>query len=210
MSPKLVCKTTVHTGVKISVDANIYHPPTRLRKGNVFSHICPLFCPCRRGPCDHYLWCIGPHCTETPLPLLVISSGHHWRPVQACSLQVLTFGGYWLCTLHIRDRYASYWNAFLFLHIFSATLLATNTKFFKGRVLQTMWKVFIRHSAIERFYPQSGWTDKIGNDNGHEVIPHAIFLYSWVIIGACEQTYQIKKGQGSDKVLWVASFIENT
>ena len=86
----------------------------------------------RRSPCDHYSWCIRPHCTGSPsrhgalpqlalvspsppdmglgpqsLPhLLVTSGGHHWRPVQTCSLDLivqappspppllLTFGGH--------------------------------------------------------------------------------------------------------------------
>ena len=51
----------------------------------------------------HYPRYIGPHCTDTPnttntpfqdmkhgtlgAPLLVTSSGHHWRPVQKSSLE---------------------------------------------------------------------------------------------------------------------------
>ena len=71
----------------------MYRLPRELREGIVFSHFV------HRGvPCDHYLWCIGPHCTDphsghgtsldwTSTPLLMTSGGHHWRPVQTCSLQ---------------------------------------------------------------------------------------------------------------------------
>ena len=50
-------------------------------------------------PCGHYPGCIGPHCTgyPSPVPLVVTSVGHHWRPVQICSLEdpiVLTFGSH--------------------------------------------------------------------------------------------------------------------
>ena len=39
-----------------------YCPPTKLREGNVFSHVS---LSARGGfPCDHYSWCIGPHCTR--------------------------------------------------------------------------------------------------------------------------------------------------
>ena len=38
----------------------------------------------RRVPCNHYPWCIGPHCTA---PLAVISSGQDWKPFQTCSLE---------------------------------------------------------------------------------------------------------------------------
>ena len=37
--------------------------PTKLREGNVFSHICLLFCPQERSPCGHYPSCIASHCT---------------------------------------------------------------------------------------------------------------------------------------------------
>ena len=72
---------------------NIYRPPTKMRKGNVFSRVCPSAIPSTWVPCNHYPWCIGPDCTaplpETsdlePLPQLVTSGGHHWRHVQTCS-----------------------------------------------------------------------------------------------------------------------------
>ena len=51
-----------------------YFPPTKLGKGNAFSHVCHSV---QGVPCDHYPWCtrphhsgippdIGPHCTWTP------------------------------------------------------------------------------------------------------------------------------------------------
>ena len=50
-------------------------------------------------------------------PLLLTSGGHHWRPVQTCSLEdltppptqvLITSGGHW------SGRYTSYWNAVFF------------------------------------------------------------------------------------------------
>ena len=50
-------------------------------------------------------------------PLLVTSGGHHWRPLQTCSLEdplpsVLTSSGEG-CTVGASRLHASYWNAFL-------------------------------------------------------------------------------------------------
>ena len=41
----------------------------KLREGNVFTCVCRV-CPWGGGgsPCDHYPWCIGPHCTGPPMP----------------------------------------------------------------------------------------------------------------------------------------------
>ena len=81
----------------------------KLRGGNVFTGVCLSV---HRGgsPCNHYPWCIGPHCTGPPDPpghqtldqpqtsgvgppamarpwrlLLVTCGGDHWRPVNTCS-----------------------------------------------------------------------------------------------------------------------------
>ena len=69
----------------------------------MFSQVCVCLSVHGDSSCDHYPWCIGPHSTgphETsdmgptgPGPLLVTSGGHHWRPVQACSLE--NTPGYW-------------------------------------------------------------------------------------------------------------------
>ena len=70
----------------------------KLWEGNVFSRVC-LFTG--GSLCDHYPWCIWPYYTGLPPPnpalwtskmagpgpLLVTSGGHHWRPVQTCSLE---------------------------------------------------------------------------------------------------------------------------
>ena len=78
---------------------------------------------------------MGPHCTEShprhgfspykdPRLLQVISGGHHWRPVQNCSLQDPPNPWCWhlvaieACTVSASRQYASYWNAVLFLKIF--------------------------------------------------------------------------------------------
>ena len=95
---------------------NSCRPPTKLRKGNVFTGMCLSVHRRRWSSCHYYPWCIGPHCTgpllaldpsrhgtwgPPGLPLLVTSGGHHLRPVQTCSLDltvqppskvVLTFG----------------------------------------------------------------------------------------------------------------------
>ena len=50
-----------------------YRPPTELQEGNFFRLVCLLFClSTGRSPCDHYPWCLEPHCTVTPLPPLDI------------------------------------------------------------------------------------------------------------------------------------------
>ena len=40
-----------------------YRPPTKLREGIVFT---TCNCLCTWPPCDHYPWCIGPHCPGSP------------------------------------------------------------------------------------------------------------------------------------------------
>ena len=52
-----------------------------------------------------------------PCPLLVTSGGHHWGPVQACSLPTARRHPVTTIEKHtVGGRYASNWNAFLFLH----------------------------------------------------------------------------------------------
>ena len=43
-----------------------YHTPTKLGKDNVLTGIC-LFIG--GPPCEHYPWCIVPHCPAPPVPL---------------------------------------------------------------------------------------------------------------------------------------------
>ena len=80
----------------------------------------------------HYPWCIWKyeyspgtrHGTYPPL-LLLTSGGHHWRPVQSCSLEnlsrlptVLTSSGGRQNTFGLASgRYVSYWNAILYFNI---------------------------------------------------------------------------------------------
>ena len=61
---------------------------------------------------------------DPPSPLLVTSGGHHWRPVQTCSLDLTVQGAspittdIWWPPKHIQlanGQYASYWNVFLLL-----------------------------------------------------------------------------------------------
>ena len=60
--------------------------------------------------------------TGPPYPLLLLASGgHHWKPVQTCSLEDLPLTGtdtLWQPPKHVQlasGQYASYWNAFLFI-----------------------------------------------------------------------------------------------
>ena len=78
---------------------NIYHPPTKLRKGNVFSRVCPSVIPSMGGPHvtithDALDLIVSPPTSDmgTPspdirsgYPFLVTSGGHHWRHVHTCS-----------------------------------------------------------------------------------------------------------------------------
>ena len=117
-----------------------YHPPTKLREGNVFSHVCLSTGVEEEG--WSLPWCILPHCTESPhpnqtwdtsplprhgiweqlYPLLVTSGSHHWKPVQICSLDLtVQFPAHWYWQLVATEAcrlasawYTSYWNAFLF------------------------------------------------------------------------------------------------
>ena len=122
---------------------------------------------CPRGiTCDQYPWCIGPHCTGTPqalshplrhgtsgttqsyrvdiehqpYPLLVTYGGHHWRPVQNCSLQdppppVLTSSDE-TGIVGVSGQYGSYWNAFLF-HLNSTNGIATELQVSSWTVTNT-------------------------------------------------------------------------
>ena len=60
-----------------------YRPPTKLWECNVFTHVC-LFI--RGGSlCNHYPWCIGPHCTTPSQPSQApppkISHHQIWDPL---------------------------------------------------------------------------------------------------------------------------------
>ena len=80
-----------------------YRPPTELRKGNVFSYVCLSFFILSvhggggEGPhvtiiydaLDLTVQCAPRYQTwdPPPAPQLVTSGGHHWIPVQTCSLE---------------------------------------------------------------------------------------------------------------------------
>ena len=54
--------------ILLQVGNYTYRPPMKLREGKVFTGVCLSFYAGGRGsPCDHYPWCIEPHCTG-PLP----------------------------------------------------------------------------------------------------------------------------------------------
>ena len=117
---------------------HIYCTATKLRESNVFSSVCPSFCPqslSEGSSCDHYPWCIGPHHTgnlrpshgpssvkgpslEDPHPMLVTFGGQDQRPFQTCSHEdpfpMLTSGDWLLKQLWwASGRYDSYWKTFL-------------------------------------------------------------------------------------------------
>ena len=96
----------VHSFILTGLDT-YYRLPTKLWEGNVFSHVC-LFTGVVVVPCDHYIWCIGPHCMRTPpspSPCPAPSLPAR-RPVRLVSRQL-----------------ASYWNAFLFETLFRVVKL---------------------------------------------------------------------------------------
>ena len=79
-----------------------YRPRTKLREGNVFTSVSFILFMGRGSSCDHCPWCVGTwylpllpigpspdtrHGTYNLAPLLLTSGGHHWRPVQTCSLE---------------------------------------------------------------------------------------------------------------------------
>ena len=71
-----------------------YHPPTKLWQGNVFSRVCPSFCP-GGVLCDHYPWCIRLQRTGTlppthgPRPMLLTSRSQDRRRIQLVHLRTL-------------------------------------------------------------------------------------------------------------------------
>ena len=90
------------------VTRRFYHPPTKLREGNVFSCVCPSFCSQTGVPCEHYPWCIGHHCTR---PLL---NNRPWtHPSQSCSFDDPKSNIWWWPPKHLWFQsgwYISYWN----------------------------------------------------------------------------------------------------
>ena len=93
----------------IITGAVYYHPPTKLREGNVFS---PLVSHSVQGgvSCGHYLhWAslyrdplpdVGTHCTGTPV---MTSSGQDWRPVQTYSLEGPLSADIWWLLKQVRS-----------------------------------------------------------------------------------------------------------
>ena len=116
---------------------SIYYPPTKLREGNVYSHVCLSFILSTDGvgshvTSDYWPWCIGSHYTCTPSPDIEHLCTYPTPPcptsplgyVQTCSTWIIlyrdpTSRAYSILFImkHVRltsGRFASYWNAFLF------------------------------------------------------------------------------------------------
>ena len=110
----------------VIVQFSIYFRPTlKLREGNVFSCVCPPFCPGGGGPhvtITHDALNVtvqGPSPPTrdmgppglSPFHLLVTSDSNYWRPGQTCSLEnpptlpVLTSGGM-LTKVHTVGKWA--------------------------------------------------------------------------------------------------------
>ena len=120
--------------VKIKILDNFsfifYHPPTKLRGVNVFTDVCLSFCSggshvtITHDALDltvHPPTDMGPHSTGTSPA--VTSGGHHWRPVQTCSLQnlpppVLTSGDYWSMYVWRKWAVSILVECFLVKHVF--------------------------------------------------------------------------------------------
>ena len=100
-------------------------------------------------PSDHYLQCIGPHCTAPPPPTSDMGPpsssppGHHWRLIPVPNLRVLIWGSnppistdiWWPKHIWLASGWhASYWNAFL------AKFLAENCM------------------KLKEFGPREGWS----------------------------------------------------
>ena len=128
----------------VTIAYHIYHPPTKLEEGNVFTGVCQ---PVGGGGVRMM------HCTGSPNPppktwdltlqppplalspsrhgfslyrapfqswhLLVTSGGNHWRPVQTSGSPMLTSVGYWGNYVWCKRAVASYWSAFLLLYSFT-------------------------------------------------------------------------------------------
>ena len=121
----------------------VYHPQTKLRKGNVFTSVCQEFCPQGGGKRVSVPACTTGHMTRGSLSSggslsRILSQGgreeglcpsmHHRSHDQGVSVQGVSLSreGSLLerppCTVGSR-RYASYWNAFLLMFVLSCILL---------------------------------------------------------------------------------------
>ena len=103
---------------------HVYHPPTKLREGNVFSRVCLSFCPQGVGP----MWPLpmmqwtslySPNCSSPTLCTWDLTGQGPSHTVQTCSLQdppqphlcwhLVAIEAH---TVGASGRYAFYWNAF--------------------------------------------------------------------------------------------------
>ena len=94
-----ICLEKLHSPWRVLL-AIKYCPQMKFREGNVLTGVCLSFCSVGT-PCDHYpsghgtwvthqyqIWGLLQIPDIGPIPPLLISGGHHWRPVQSCSLEV--------------------------------------------------------------------------------------------------------------------------
>ena len=122
----------------------------------MFSLVCLCLSTGRGFPCDHYSWNMGPHCTRTPSkvpalppqhqtwdpsgpsPLLVTSFGHHWRPIQTCSLED-TLHWYWHLGPLKHIQLVGKWTVCILLECFLACNIFTKLEKMKC-VRKEIWK----------------------------------------------------------------------
>ena len=125
-----------------SVPLHLYHSSTKWWRF-FFICVCPSVVLSMGGgvPCTHYPWCIGPHMALSPNPTLlpvrgredrlsplVTFDGHHWRPVQTCSLQDLmavTSSGCWSRYDHCKRALRILLDYFLVLCVDSSSQIST-------------------------------------------------------------------------------------
>ena len=97
-----------------STSLHYYRPQTKLRKGNVFTSVCQEFCP------QGEVHTLPPSWPDTPPGKHPLSKHPQADIPQADNPQAdnptLQADGY--CS----GRYASYWNAFLFIFVISSTI----------------------------------------------------------------------------------------
>ena len=158
---------------------NYYHPPTELREGNVFSRVCPLFClstgegvpmwplPMTLHTSLYRLLALlpwtsdlgppSPPQTWDPCPQLVTNTGDLFKLVH---FEDPRSSIWWWPLKHIwfvSGRYTSYWNAFLFLKVFTDLKIKSCTILYLLCWTQAHCCYVFRRNALEKI-PTWLWT----------------------------------------------------
>ena len=94
---------------------HIFTARQRNVEGYVFISVCHSVQGGGWVPCDHYPWCIAPHCSVPPLPIHPRSPG--LSPLGPPSPCTRDLDMWWPPLKHVRlasGQHASYWNALVF------------------------------------------------------------------------------------------------